>query len=178
LGLSIVQRLVKLLNLRLNVRSEVGHGSVFSLVLPSGSGASVPAHNTQHDSAARQPQIGKVDVLLVEDDLAVRDATRMLLKAEGYRVTAVGSLAEASHKAREGNIDLLVTDYHLNDGETGTQVIAALRQILGFRLKAVLMTGDTSTEVRDLPRDGYLRIASKPIRAEELLTLLRALLAA
>jgi hypothetical protein len=49
---------------------------------------------------------------------------------------------------------------------------------LGFRLKAVLMTGDTSTEVRDLPRDGYLRIASKPIRAEELLTLLRALLAA
>jgi len=32
--------------------------------------------------------------------------------------------------------------------------------------------------VRDLPRDGYLRIASKPIRAEELLTLLRALLAA
>jgi DNA-binding response OmpR family regulator len=44
------------------------------------------------------------------------------------RVTAVGSLAEALHKVREGNIDLLVTDYHLNDGETGTQVIAALRQ--------------------------------------------------
>jgi DNA-binding response OmpR family regulator len=81
-------------------------------------------------------------------------------------------------KVREENIDLLVTDYHLNDGETGTQVIAALRQTLGFPLKAVLMTGDTSTEVRDLPRDSCLRIASKPIKAEELLALLRALLAA
>ena len=61
----------------------------------------------------------------------MRDATRMLLKAEGYRVTAVESLAEAMHKVREESIDLLVTDYHLRDGETGTQVIAALRETLG-----------------------------------------------
>jgi PAS domain S-box-containing protein len=178
LGLSIVQRLVKLLNLRLDVRSEVGKGSAFSLVLPIGESARVSVHSAPHESAAPQPQSGKVNVLLVEDDFAVRDATRMLLKAEGYRVTAVGSLAEALQKAREENIDLLVTDYHLNDGETGTQVIAALRQTLGFPLKAVLMTGDTSTAVRELPRDSCLRIASKPIKAEELLALLRALLAA
>ena len=55
-------------------------------------------------------------------------ATRMLLKVEGYRVTAVGSLAEALQHVREGNgVDLLVTDYHLSGGELGTQVIAALR---------------------------------------------------
>ena len=127
LGLSIVQRLVKLLNLGLDVRSEVGKGSAFSLLLPLGSSASGSVRVASHESVARQPQIGKVSVLLVEDDPAVRDATRMLLKAEGYRVTAVESLAEALHKVREESIDLLVTDYHLNDGETGTQVIAALR---------------------------------------------------
>ena len=71
-----------------------------------------------------------------------------------------------------------MTDYHLGEGETGIQVIAALREILGFALKAVLLTGDTSTAVRDLPRDTCFRVASKPIKAEELLTLLRALLAA
>jgi len=178
LGLSIVQRLVKLLNLRLDVHSEVGKGSAFSLLLPSGSSASGTVRVTSHELAARQPQLGKVSVLLVEDDPAVREATRMLLKAEGYRVTAVESMAEALQKVREESIDLLVTDYHLNDGETGTDVIAALRQSLGFPLKAVLMTGDTSTAVQELPRDSYLRIASKPIKAEELLTLLRALLAA
>ena len=68
-------------------------------------------------------------MLLVEDDPAVRDATRMLLKVEGYRVTAVASLAEAIKASAESRIDLLVTDYHLSNEETGTQVIAALREI-------------------------------------------------
>ena len=178
LGLSIVQRLVKLLNLRLDVRSEVGKGSAFSLLLPSSEGQVALTQVTSREPITRQPQIGRVSVLLVEDDPAVRDATRMLLKAEGYRVTAVESLADALQKTHEENVDLLVTDYHLSGGETGIQVIAALREILGVALKAVLMTGDTSTAVRELPRDTYLRVASKPIKAEELLTLLRALLAA
>jgi hypothetical protein len=56
-------------------------------------------------------------------------------------------------------------------------VIAALREALGNSLKAVIVTGDTSSVVKQLPRDPSLRIASKPIRADELLTLLRALLA-
>jgi len=178
LGLSIVQRLVKLLNLRLDVRSEVGKGSTFSLVLPSSNGSSALTQVTSREPVGLQPQTSGVSVLLVEDDLPVRDATRMLLKAEGYRVIAVESLAHALQKARQESIDLLVTDYHLGGGETGLQVIAALREIWGFALKAVLMTGDTSSAVRELPRDTYLRVASKPIKAEELLTLLRELLAA
>jgi len=55
-------------------------------------------------------------------------------------------------------------------------VIAALRQRLGGALKAILVTGDTSTAVKGLPRDPELRLASKPVNAEELLELLRSLL--
>lgn len=80
----------------------------------------------------------------------------------------------ATHEA----IDLLVTDYHLGNGETGTAVISALRDSLGSNLRAVLITGDTSTAVKEPPRDPFMRIASKPIQADELLTLMRALLAA
>jgi len=178
LGLSIVQRLVKLLNLRLDVRSEVGKGSAFSLLLPPGNGVPGLVQVASREPAASRQQVGRINILLVEDDPAVRDATRMLLKAEGYRATAVGSLAEALDKVHEERIDLLVTDYHLGDAETGIQVIAALRKTLGYPLKAVLMTGDTSSAVQELPRDSHLRFASKPIRAEELLTLIRALLAA
>lgn len=177
LGLSIVQRIIKLLQLRLEVRSEVNKGSSFSLVLPP-AGARVRSASTASEAAvAGTVQIGNPRVLLVEDDPSVRDATRMLLQVEGYRIAAVASLREALQKTLEGGIDLLVTDYHLSDGETGTQVIAALRQVLGVPLKAVLLTGDTSSAIKDLPIDPLMRIASKPVKAEELLTLLRALLA-
>jgi two-component system, sensor histidine kinase len=180
LGLCIVQRLVKLLTLKLDVRSEEGKGSAFSLVLPASSCEVVPSHEaaTQSQLAIPQP-IGEARVLLVEDNPAVRSATSLLLELEGYNVTAVASLAESLLHVRNGNgVDLLISDYHLNDGETGTQVIATLREILGASLRAVLTTGDTTSVIKQLPRDPYLRITSKPINAEELLTLLRALLAA
>ena len=180
LGLSIVQRLVKLLTLKLDVRSEVGKGSAFSLVLPASSRQDAAAQPTVVESSVYGPQqIGEARVLVVEDNESVRRATCLLLELEGYHVTPAASLSEALQHVQQGHgVDLLISDYHLNDGETGTQVISALRQILGISLKAVLTTGDTSSAVKQLPRDPYLRITSKPIKAEELLTLLRALLAA
>ena len=131
--------------------------------------------------ATEQPkprsQSAKTHVLLVEDDAGVRDATRMLLKVEGYRVTSVASLADALNTARNDNtIDLILTDYHLGSGETGTQVIAELREILHRAVKAVLMTGDTSSAMRELPVESGVKVASKPIKAEELLSLLKSLL--
>jgi PAS domain S-box-containing protein len=177
LGLSIVQRIVKLLELKLEVQSEVGKGSAFSLALPAARVSQDLTRSTPRSVSATSPQPGSSRLLLVEDDPGVRDATRMLLKVEGYRVIAVSSLTEALEKVLEAReIDLLVTDYHLNNGETGTQVIEALRERLGGSLRAVLMTGDTSSAIKDLPRDPYLRIASKPIKPDELLAVLRSLL--
>jgi CheY-like chemotaxis protein len=120
---------------------------------------------------------GKARLLLVEDDPGVRNATRMLLNSEGYQVTAVASLVEAlAHAAKDPRLDLLVTDYHLEHGETGMQVIEALRAALRVPLRALLITGDTSSAVSELPVDAHLRIASKPIDAAQLLAMLRELL--
>ena len=177
LGLSIVRRLVKLLDLKLEVRSEIGKGSVFALELPPGRAQAGAKRERAEPVAAAQYAVAPV-VLLVEDDPAVRNATRMLLKVDGYRVLTAGSLAEAHERIREHpRIDLLITDYHLSGGETGTQVISSLREVVGADLKAVLITGDTSSAVRELQRDSRLRLASKPINADELLRMLKALLA-
>jgi len=178
LGLSIVQRLVKLLKLGFDIQSEVGKGSSFSLVLPAAQQPTAAAASPK-TGMVREPAAGKVRVLLVEDDPAVRDATRMLLKVEGFQVIWAAALQEAVQAVRDGpGIDLLVTDYHLSNGETGTQVITALREVLGVPLKAVLITGDTSSVIRNLPIDTHLKICSKPVKADELMMVLRALLAA
>ena len=177
LGLSIVSRLAKLLRLELDVRSELGTGSSFALVLPA-SRARLPDYNSPSAVAqgGTQPRIGG-RVLLVEDELAVRSATRMLLQAEGYEVVTAGSHDEAVRRA-EGRVDLLITDYHLGGGETGLDVIVSLRGRLGSNLAAILLTGDTSQAMQRLKLDEHLRIANKPLHAEHLLALMRQLLTA
>lgn len=58
--------------------------------------------------------------------------------------------------------DLSFTDYHLRNGETGTQVIEALGATLPVPLKAVLVTGDTSSAIRAMPQDPHVRIDEQP----------------
>lgn len=180
LGLSIVQRLVRLLGLRLEVRSEVGCGSTFALQLPPANGILA----TPRLSANAQAQVSRGAasqcVLLVDDDPGVRNATRLLLKVEGFRVLPAGSFDEAMQQIRDYSehspIDLLITDYHLTNGKTGLDVIAAVREVAGDQLAAILITGDTSAMIRDLKPDPRIRLASKPVKAEELLASIKALL--
>jgi CheY-like chemotaxis protein len=173
-----VQRLARLLELKVDVASELGKGSVFALEMPAGR-ASAAAVKPQAAPAPTVRQDSAPQILLVEDDPAVRNATRLLLKVEGYQVLTAGSLEEARAIARQHpSFDLLITDYHLANEETGTQVIAALRDSLERPVKAILITGDTSSAVKELQRDEQLRLARKPIHAEELLALLKSFLAA
>lgn len=176
LGLSIVNRIVTLLGLKLTVQSEPGKGSTFALILPAGQPAAPAASRIGSEPTPSAKHAG-VRVLLVEDDAAVRSATRMLLGCEGYQVTAVSTAAQALEQAEaDSSIDLVVTDYHLGAGETGTQVISALRAALARPLKAVLITGDTTTAVMEFPGDSLLRFVSKPVQPDELLATIRALM--
>ncbi len=180
LGLSIVQRAVRLLDLDLAVTSEVGKGSKFSLALPAGHGLVGRRVERRHgaDVVAARPRTLQRRVLLVEDDPAVRAATQLLMKSAGYRVSVAASVAEAREQAQfDRDFDMLVTDFHLGESETGLDVIGAVRGILGAQLKAVIVTGDTSSELRRLPTDANTRIVSKPVDADELLELIESMIA-
>ncbi|HVC31154.1 MAG TPA: CHASE3 domain-containing protein [Steroidobacteraceae bacterium] len=179
LGLSIVRRLVKLLAVELQVRSEVGKGSVFSVRIRQSAQAPALEGPQLAPPGIREQRDVNASILLVEDDPDVLNATRMLLRTEGYEVLAAASLSEAVQQLHASRgTDLLVTDFHLAAGETGVHVISRLREELGAPLKAVLFTGDTSAAVKDLAHDPNLRIVSKPVQAEAFLELVRALLAA
>jgi len=172
LGLSIVQRVAQLLSHELRVESEPGKGSVFSVFVP----AAAPLQDAQLTATAPQPAAPAArpaHVLIVDDDAAVLDATRLLLKVEGYRVSTAGSFEAALQRVRENpDIDLLISDFHLNDGRTGADVIASIHQLLGRRVRTILVTGDTSSAVGGPGLEDDTRLISKPIKADELLGLL------
>jgi signal transduction histidine kinase len=178
LGLSIVRRIGKLLDIAIEVRSKPGEGSVFSIELPD-------AHDVTGVRPAALAQAAEASdtgtscrLLLVEDEAGVRNAMRTLLKLEGFEVVAAATAEEALLQMQEGTrFDLLITDYHLEPGRTGTEVIAAAREYFSADFAAILVTGDTSSAVREIQGDARLRIASKPINSRELLSLVRSLLA-
>jgi two-component system, sensor histidine kinase len=178
LGLSIVQRIARLLEFEVKVSSESGRGSTFAFELPV---AHARCESASTDNRAATPddanRAGAQRVLLVEDEAGVRNAMRALFRIEGYQVATAASAADAVGllEAQE-NFDLIITDYHLEDGHTGTEVIAAARRVLGDSLRAILVTGDTSSAVREIASHANLRITSKPINSRELLGLVRELL--
>jgi len=177
LGLSIVQRLVSLLGLKLEVRSTMGRGSTFALELPAGGRAAEAHPVSTPGKAVRAAEQSAARILLVDDDEGVRNATAMLLKVEGFIVLCAASLSEADEVLRKDpRLDLIIADYHLQNGETGIDVIAAARAAAGESLGAVLVSGDTSSTLRDVKSGDRLQIASKPIRADELLAIVAELL--
>ena len=176
LGLGIVERAAQLLNHDLRVQSELGRGSTFSILVSPGSATSVEALSSRPVTAAARAR--RPHVLIVDDDASVLKATRRLLKLDGFPVSTAASVAEATQLAGDHtDIELLITDFHLTNGEVGTDVIAAVRGITGTPVRAVVISGDTSLALRKVAnQDPHVRIASKPVHAAELLSLIAELL--
>lgn len=180
LGLSIVQRIARLLDLHIDVQSEPGRGSTFAFELPGAvDGDASPDADASGLADGVALGSGAQRILLVEDDAGVRNAMRILFRIEGFQVSTAATAGDAVEllEAQE-TFDLIITDYHLDGGHTGTEVIAAARRVLGDSLRAILVTGDTSSAVREVASNANLRITSKPINSRELLGLVRELLSA
>jgi PAS domain S-box-containing protein len=179
LGLSIVQSVVRLLDLHIDVQSRPGEGSTFTLDVPAsdpGAGDDSVPDPARH---ARGPRMRTAHhLLLVEDDPGVRNATRMFLKGEGFQVATAATLEEAMQRLQEHpGIEIIISDYHLEGGRTGADVIAAARGRFNKSFRAILVTGDTSSAIAHLQRDEHLRVTSKPIDPDELVALIGELLA-
>ena len=171
LGLAIVQRLSNLLGHKIEVSSEPGNGSRFSICLPEiGAHVGEPAEGVRgHDAASEGGKIGTI--ILIEDDAAVANALSALLESEGYRVAAAASAIEAKSIAQhiDATPDLIVSDFHLLDGSTGIDAVLDLREFFKAEIPALIVTGDTSIvveETRELPNSILIR---KPVNPDQLL---------
>lgn len=109
LGLSTVYGIVKQSRGHIWVYSEPGHGSTFKIYLPRTDEA---VASTPAVEAPLTRSYSPANILLVEDDEAVRRLTRLILEQNGYNVIEAASAKEALQKSHEldERIDLLVTD--------------------------------------------------------------------
>ncbi|MBN9073538.1 MAG: PAS-domain containing protein [Rhizobiales bacterium] len=166
LGLSIVDRIARVLRLELRIESHKGRGTRFSVLLPVSAeteDALLPAQRHPVPSAA---VLNGMAVLAIDNDPRILEGMRMLLEGWGcHVVTGPGSASLAGQPVP----DLALVDYHL-DGETGLDVIAALRRTFGPGLPALLITADRSSEVRAAAEALDVQIINKPVKPAVLRT--------
>lgn len=176
LGLAIARRTATLLGCSLEVTSTIGRGSCFALGVPRGSVSAARGRIAPRKSYASGAN--RALVLIIDDDPAVADATALLLTCAGFGAITASSSAQAVHRMadRAATPDLLICDFHLGGTETGIGAIRALRAATRPGLPAILVSGDTSSDLRR--NSGEIegcRILTKPVDADELLDLVASL---
>jgi CheY-like chemotaxis protein len=162
LGLAIVDRLRLLLNHQIDLASTVGRGSRFAILVPM---ADEGVTSTEPvDSPAAFAVEGKV-ILVIADTPIVLEGTGGLLGRWGYSVLTAGSDEAALTRLaeRQQRPDLIISDYHLASGKTGSRAIEQINAAFGSSIPAILISGDTAPEpLRDAKDRGYI-LLHKPV---------------
>jgi Na+/proline symporter/signal transduction histidine kinase len=171
LGLSIVERVARVLDSKIELKSETGRGSHFAVTVPRSNEAPIelpPRENLRVDSS----QLSGITVLCVDNEPSVLDGMETLLHGWGCQVLKAPDLAFALTAISESHLmpNGLLVDYHLDHGN-GIEAIVTLRRRYGD-LPAILITADRSPTVREQAREASIQVLHKPIRPAALRALL------
>ncbi|MEO6798787.1 MAG: hybrid sensor histidine kinase/response regulator [Rhodanobacter sp.] len=170
LGLSTVQRLAELLDTRVQLKSRVGRGSVFSFLLPE-----VPARTTLPiASVAPVCDLAGMHVLVIDDEPAILAGIRYLLRSWGCEVATAEDREQALDAVSTWvkPPDLVISDLRLRDGNSGLNVLAALDYLYDRDgeppFARLLITGETrSDRLREI-KAAQIPVLYKPVSPEQL----------
>ena len=168
LGLSIVERIARLLRHPLKLSSEPGRGSLFSVELPLTDPIAITKATPTRTPTLSTPLAGMA-VLAIDNEPAIIDGMRLLLEGWGCRVTTASGLTELADMPAKP--DVVVADYHLDEG-TGIDAIGLLRGRFGDDLRAILVTADRTPTVRDAAEASGIVVMHKPLKPAALRALL------
>ena len=173
LGLAIVDRLATLLLHRIELDSELGKGSCFTISLPASDAAAMISPGAPSLYLGHRDVYG-MRVVVIDDEQAVREGTQAVLESWGCKVTLAGSEEEAMEKLKDcAPPHIIIADYRLREGKTGAQAIERLRVEFGKDIPALIITGDTDPErLREAQASGHA-LMHKPVQPAKLRAYLR-----
>ena len=162
LGLAIVRRLTHLLGCPVALCSRPGRGSCFAVTLP------LAGAFATEESSVKGEELGALAtglVVVIDDEVAIREAMATLLGGWGHEVITAGSGGDAIKQLATCTIspDLIISDYRLRNGETGAEVIERLRLEYNETIPAMLITGDTAPDRLAEAQASGLLLLHKPV---------------
>jgi signal transduction histidine kinase/CheY-like chemotaxis protein len=173
LGLAIVDRLCRLLDHPIEVKSAPGKGSCFAIAVPMvAPGDAVPVPQLE-----ARPRVIAADnklIVVIDDDPLVLDGMGSLIKSWGCRVIAGSDESAALDGLSRCGAppDAIISDYRLRNGKTGIEAIARLREAAAAPIPAFLMSGDTDLDVVREAKASGLALLHKPVEPATLRAML------
>jgi CheY-like chemotaxis protein len=173
LGLALARKLAGLLGGGIEVQSQLGQGSTFTLNVP----LSLPhalAAGTSGAEATAEPDDGRPQVLFVDDNEVARRIVLHILKRSNYRAVCAEGGQQGIDAARRTRFDLILMDLQM-PVVNGLEATSVIRTIPGYQGTPILaLTANYSEEfLRRCREAGFQGFVSKPIQREDLLREMR-----
>ncbi len=171
LGLSVVHGIVSEFEGAVRVESEIGRGTVFTIMFPAAEEARIKKEEITEEGALRG---GSESILFVDDEDTILEVGKSLLVALGYKVIGKKSSLEAMEELKMAphKFDLIITDYSM-PYMSGVEFQKQAKSVRDS-IPVVLCTGFTSKiskkEARNMGFDGYLE---KPFSKEKVARVVR-----
>jgi Na+/proline symporter/signal transduction histidine kinase/CheY-like chemotaxis protein len=168
LGLSIVDRLCKVLRHPIELQSVDSRGTTFSVTVPAGREAVADANFETPTIATPQPLTG-LKVLAIDNEVAIVEGLSALL--ENWNVTVISATTAAEAMAllalHGDSIDAILADYHINRDD-GIAMVQNLRVKAQRKIPAILITADRSKRVQDAAEAADIQYLRKPVKPASL----------
>ncbi|MEM1434828.1 MAG: PAS domain-containing hybrid sensor histidine kinase/response regulator [Pseudomonadota bacterium] len=170
LGLSVAHRLAALCGARIDCRSRVGRGTVFSVSVPRADAPGARASSTAVPGSATQPAdaLKGLRCLCLDDEETVLDGLRMLLESCGCHVACATDLAGARRLLSSFKPDVVIADLQLKDHESGLTLLREA-QARPHAVNTILITANSAPTVKDQCERLGIRHFRKPVDSTGLL---------
>ena len=176
LGLAIVERLGRLLGHPIGLRSQLGHGSVFWVLVPLGDPVALQQQTAPPATAQQAPEdtpLHGSSAWVIEDDGPTCAATKALLERWGCQVPLAGDAKDALAQAQPGQApQLVLLDVHLGGGQHGPDVYTELCRRWGQAPAVILVTAERDATLRRQAAERGWGFLAKPVRAPALRALM------
>lgn len=170
LGLSIVKRMCELLTIKLDMRSAPERGTAFKLSLPVIKWASSPITVKSQEAVENSKPLYGMTVLVIDNDKQVLEATSQLMEDWGANVNSASGMDDIQHSIE---CDLILADYHLDDGLTGINVVKQLRARWNTQTPAIINSADPNESLREEALEVNAYFIPKPLKTGALKRLIR-----
>jgi len=173
LGLSIVERIARVLEHSISIYANKSGGSHFAVTLPVASGFNQVQLPTNGSVISSKTPMSGTTIVCVENDPAILDGMKTLLRGWDANVIAAVDPKQACREIARSNepVTGLLVDYHLDRGN-GIAAIRDIRHKFGAAIPAILITADRSPPVREAARSYGIVVLNKPVKPATLRALL------